>query len=47
MEVVERGVKSGDSPTRDAAKVRVVWIIDQALAFKKRKRVTPADSGLA
>ena len=45
VELHERGVKSGESPTREAAKVRVVWIIDQALAYKKRNRVTPADNG--
>src|SRR3954462_10295312 len=41
VELHERGVKSGESPTREAAKVRVVWIIDQALAYKKRIRVSP------
>jgi hypothetical protein len=46
VELHERGVKSGDSPTREAARVRVVWMIDQALAHNKLKRVTPADSGL-
>src|SRR4051812_14466455 len=38
----EGGVKSGDSPTREAARVRVVWMIDQALAQNKRKRGTRA-----
>src|SRR5437763_489602 len=45
VELHERGVKSGESPTREAAKVRVVWMIDKALAYNKRNRVTPADNG--
>jgi hypothetical protein len=41
VEFHDRGVKSGDSPSREAAKIRVVWMIDQALAQKKRKPDTP------
>jgi hypothetical protein len=46
VELHDKSVKSGEAPTREAAKVRVIWIIDHAIAQKKRKPDTPADSGL-
>ena len=45
VELHDRSVKSGDAPTREAAKVRVMWIIDHALANKKLKPKTPLGSG--
>jgi hypothetical protein len=45
VELHDRSVKSGESPTREAARVRAMWIIDQARA-KKRKPDSPADRGL-
>jgi hypothetical protein len=43
VELHDNSVKSGDAPTREAAKVRVMWTIDKALAQKKPKPKTPAD----
>jgi hypothetical protein len=34
-ELHDKSVKSGDAPTPEAARVRVMWIVDQALAHKK------------
>jgi hypothetical protein len=39
----EKRVKSGEAPTRDAAKARVVWEVDKALAPKQEKPKPPAD----
>ena len=33
----EKTVKSGEAPSRDAAKTNVVWLVDKALALKKVK----------
>ena len=41
VELHDKSVKSGDAPTPEAARVRVMWIVDQALAQKKLKPKTP------
>ena len=43
VELHDKSVKSGDAPTLEAARVRVMWIVDQALAHKKLKPKTSAD----
>ena len=41
VDLDERMVKSGEAKSRDAAKTRVVWLINKALA--PRKTTPPAD----
>jgi len=41
----ERTVKSGIVTSRAAATIRVIWLVDNALAPIKRKPVTPPDGG--
>jgi hypothetical protein len=47
-ELHDKSFKSGDAPTPEAARVRVIWIVDQALAraaqtFRTKK--SPVQSG--
>jgi hypothetical protein len=37
----EKTVKSGDAPSRDAARANIVWAVDKALAPKKVKLKPP------
>ena len=39
----EKGVKSGEAATPEAARVRVVWIIDTVRQPKKLKTKSPAE----
>jgi hypothetical protein len=39
----EKTIKSGEAPSREAAKVTVVWLVDKALAAKKVKLKPPSD----
>jgi len=41
VELHEKGVKSGEAPTHEAARVRVMWIIDDALAHKTKPKRPP------
>jgi hypothetical protein len=39
----EKTVKSGESPSREAARNSVVWFVDRALAVKKVKLKPPPE----
>jgi hypothetical protein len=44
VELHDRSAKSGEAPTHDAARFRVMWIVDQALKTAKAK-IPPLSSG--
>jgi hypothetical protein len=43
VQLDEKTVKSGEAPSRDAAKNNVVWLVDHALAAKNVKLQPPDD----